>query len=166
MQLSELLSMLAIGVAAASLCLTLWNIRRTSEREDGRDRADVVLRYASDEGTIDVDNEGPNTALQVSLLATGPKLSLGVHSFGSLPAGETRQIRVNAPQEFLVYLTWRDSRAREHRKRYRLVPDRAGHQGDGWPLLLRIMRPGLSRTEMLRKLDRSAKWKHTEPEVW
>ncbi len=167
MQLAEVLSVVAVLVAAASLVVTLWNVKRTAEREDGRDRADLVLRYSQDGSVIDVDNEGPNTALQVSLLATGPHLTLKVQSFGTIPAGETRQCKVTSPQEFLVYLSWRDSRARVHRKKYRLVPGRSGYQGDGWPEMMRIaVRPGLARQEALKRLDRSGKWSEHKPDLW
>lgn len=167
MQLADVLSVIAVLVAAASLAITLWNVRRTMEREDGRDRADLVLRYSEDSGLIDVDNEGPNTALQVSFLATGPKLSLDLQSLGTIPAGETRQYRITSPQEFLIYLSWRDGRARLHRKKYRLVPGRAGFQGDGWPEMMRIVvRPGLPRQKALRRLDRSGKWTMYEPDLW
>lgn len=167
MQLTELLSVMAVLIATASLVVTLWNVKRTTEREDGRDRADIVLRYSPDSSVIDLDNEGPNTALQVSLLVTGPRLSVNVQSFGTVPAGETRQCRVSSPQEFLVYLSWRDSRARVHRKKYRLVPDRSGYQGDGWPEMMRIVvRPGVTRQEALRRLDRSGKWSEHKPDLW
>ena len=62
MQLADVLSVLALLVAAASLGITLWNVRRTLEREDGGTGADLVLRYSEDSGLVDVDNEGPNTA--------------------------------------------------------------------------------------------------------
>jgi hypothetical protein len=104
MQLADDLSVLAVLVAATSLAITLWNVRRTMEREDGRARADLVLRYSENTCLIDVDDEGPTTALQVSLLATGPKLSLDLQSLGTIPAGETRQYRVTAAQDFLAYL--------------------------------------------------------------
>ncbi|MCP1415623.1 biopolymer transport protein ExbB/TolQ [Paenarthrobacter sp. A20] len=47
MQISEVLSITAVAIAAGSLAMTIWNIRRTTKREDGRDHADVVLRYTS-----------------------------------------------------------------------------------------------------------------------
>jgi len=166
MQLSELLSIIAVLVSVCSLMITLWNARRAINREDGLDGADIVLRYSPDSGTIDIDNEGPNNALQVSLLATGPNLSLGMHSFGTVPAGEVRQYQVRAPLEFLVYLTWRDSRARVHRKKYRLTPGQAGLQGDGWPEMMQFLRPGVPREQALKRLDKSGKWKMHEPELW
>lgn len=167
MQISEVLSVTAVAIAAGSLAMTIWNIRRTTRREDGRDHADVVLRYTEDSGTLHIDNEGPNAAVQVSLLATGPKLSLQVHSFGLIPPGEVRQYRVSAPTEFFVYLTWRDGRARTHRKKYRLMPGHDGYQGDGWPDLLRqVARPGLARDEALKKLERTGKWQNHSPDLW
>jgi hypothetical protein len=116
---------------------------------------------------IDVDNEGPNTALQVSLLATGPNLSFNVQSLGTIPAGATRQCKITAPQEFLVYLSWRESRARVHRKKYHLVPGRSGYQGDGWSEMTTIaLRPGLTRQEALKRLDRSGKWTEYKADLW
>lgn len=152
MELRDVFTALAVVVAIASLAVSVWNARRTTSREDARDSANVVLTYRHDTGEIVVLNNGPKPATEIALLATGDRLSLHPQNIGVLNAGEHWECRVTSPVDFRVFLSWRDSGSRVNRKLYRLVPGAAGHQGDGWPDIIRVLHPGVDRKSQLKLL--------------